>query len=103
MATISQRLRDLDRKVGREDYRRTPEEWRKAMSRWWLLIALAVSQGIVGLVGATLLGAPAAVAFSGLPVVAVYMSFQAGRMKAEHDRATGRDAWARIRPDSSHL
>ena len=87
MPTLNQRLRELDRRVLREDRLATPEGWRREMSRWWLWVAAAGVAGAVALVGDLMDG----------DVLAVYVlmagmwAFRAGQQKAEHDRLTGRD------------
>lgn len=86
-------LRALDRKVLREDRRRTPEQWRRQMRRWWWPLAVLA---LLGLAGAVLLD-EWSVGVAVLPSFMV-LAFQCGRMKAEHDRLEGRDPWWRVRP-----
>ncbi len=92
---LRQRLRDLDRRVLREDVRRTPEQWRRQMARWWWVLGGAVLMVVADLALALRYdrhgGGP-------LLISCLVLAHQSGRMKAEHERITGRDAWARVRP-----
>ena len=86
---MTQRLRDLDRRVLREQDLTTADGWKREMSRWpWYL-------GVAGF--AALISAVEALAFNDhalLPAFVppiILMAFRAGQAKSEHDRLMGSD------------
>jgi hypothetical protein len=86
MGSVSQRLRELDRKVLREEKLQDADGWRKAMSRWrWMLGSTVFMTGVVAfnvLVG----NKPSSIIL--LPMI-VLTAFQAGRVRTEHERCQG--------------
>ena len=86
--TVSQRLRELDRRVLREQDLRTVDGWRKEMSRWrWSLASAGALGTLVVILG--LFDEDRIVAAALMPQV-VLTVFRAGQQKVEHDRINGR-------------
>ena len=88
MAGLGERLRELDRRAG---YGRMPttEEWRRGVRRWRWLVAVAVAQ-ITALVAALIFVAPLSTSFAPVAFVALWLTFRAGKLKAEEDRLEGK-------------
>jgi hypothetical protein len=82
MGTLMQRLRDLDRKVLREYRWEDPAFCAKHAARWWRLYLLASVLGI----GAAVEAVYGYYGFIGLVGGAVGLAFQAGMLRAEHER-----------------
>ena len=72
----------------REDKVSTPDEWRRIMARWPWLLGLALVEVAIG---AAMVVVDRSFGVPSLGLVAVVLAFQAGQMKAEHDRLRGRD------------
>ena len=87
--SVMSRMRDLDRKAGLYS-QPSQEQWRRAAARWRWLLAVAVAQ-VVAVVVAGFLNPTVSAGMSAVAVTAVALAFQAGRLKAEHDRLHGRD------------
>ena len=87
MPTLSQRLRELDRRVLREAALSDAAGWTRAMSRWKLQLGVGVLLAAVVAMN-MLLGN----AWSGLVLLPMVLisTFQAGRMHAEYERALGK-------------
>lgn len=84
--TVSQRLRELDRRVLREQDLRTVDGWRKEMSRWRWSLASAGALGTLAVLG--LFDGNRIVGAALMPQV-VLTAFRAGQQKVEHDRVSG--------------
>jgi hypothetical protein len=98
MGSISERLRRIDRVVLREDRLRTVDGWTRATGRWRVQLGVAVLLSVLMVVQAWVLFDDSRPALFMLPLVVV-LSYQAGRMRGEHDRVTGeRTFMARVRP-----
>lgn len=87
MPTVAQRLRQLDRRVLREGTPIDAAKWAKAAKRWRLQLGL-------GIITAAIIPLNVAVGnkwfgMALLPTVLI-VTFQAGRMCAEHERLTGK-------------
>src|SRR5687768_10267254 len=96
MPTLSQRLRELDRRVLRESSLTDAAGWTKAMSQWKLQLGMAcfLAAMIVFNVAAGNTWSSALL----LPTV-LFLAFQAGRMHAEYERATGKRTFmGKVRP-----
>lgn len=93
------RLNALDRRVGRTVQRRTPERWARIASQWWWWLVFSGVFGVccvdVALTTKSFVDRVSGPYFFAL---AVGFAFRAARMKAEHDRLTGKDSWAKLRP-----
>ena len=94
--TITQRLRELDRRVLRENTPMDAAQWTSAMGRWKLQLGVAI------FVAATIpLNVAVGNRWFGMFVlpVALGSAFQAGRMSAEYERAIGKRTFGgRLRP-----
>jgi hypothetical protein len=97
----SESLRALDRRVlPAERVRKSPEAWRKAASRWWVLLVVAGLYVIAIVVMVALMEnpVPRVLALAGLLPWTVFFGYFAGQQKAEDDRLKGRDPLAKRRP-----
>jgi len=72
-----------------EDRLQTAQGWTLAMSRWKAAIIFAAVEAVVGV---AILALPGPGGYGGIVMVgiAVYLAFNAGQMKVEHDRIHGR-------------
>lgn len=85
--TITQRLRNLDRKAG--VYKQpTPDQWKRAARSWRSLLATAWFMAAT-VVAFALLVPEAGGGASFSAFLAVFLAFQAGQMKVEDDRLRG--------------
>ena len=85
--TITERLRDLDRRAGVYK-QQTPEQWRRMARTWRGLLASACF--VAALVVGVALFVPKTVGgVSFLAFIAVQCAFRAGQMKVEDDRLRG--------------
>ena len=96
MPTLSQRLRELDRRVLREPSLTDAAGWTKAMSRWKLQLAAALLAAAT--IPFNLAVGNRWISLIALPTV-LLLTFQAGRMHTEYERATGKRTFmGKIRP-----
>ena len=96
MPTLRQRLRDLDRRVLREDSLVDAAGWTKAMGRWKLQLGLALFMS--ALIALQILVGNPWVGLLLLPTV-LFSAFLAGRMFAEYERAIGKQTFmGKLRP-----
>lgn len=96
MPTLSQRLRELDRRVLRETALTDAAGWTKAMSRWKLQLGVGICLSVVIAVN-VLLGN----VWSGLMLLPMVLtsSFLAGSMRTEYERAIGKGTFmGKVRP-----
>lgn len=85
--TITQRLRNLDRRAG--VYKQaTPAQWRRMARAWRTGIGGACFLALM-IVGISIIVPEAAAAVTPMAFLAVYLAFQAGQMKVEDDRLRG--------------
>jgi hypothetical protein len=97
MPTLQQRLRELDRKVLREQDLTTPEGWLRTMRRWrWMLAGVGL---LFALTCVNLATGDDRGVYTLIPLM-VIGAFQAGATYAEHQRCTHPDRFmGRRRPD----
>jgi hypothetical protein len=96
MAKISQRLRELDRRVLREQKLNTAEGWLKTMSRWRLQLGTSIFLGAVEVFN-IFVGNPLSSAM--LVPLLLLTAFQAGAIRTEYERCLGKGTFmGRERP-----
>jgi hypothetical protein len=94
--TITQRLRQLDRRVLRENTPIDAAKWAKSVGRWRIQLGIAIFAALT--IPFNLAVGNTWFSMALLPTVLI-SAFQAGRMCAEHERLIGKRTFGgRLRP-----